>query len=75
MRLVWVSDDRERFAFVNERGQKIAELSAVQLARQLSRGAQPPTKVDEHVRAQPEHVRDPGSRRRKPSASTATGTA
>lgn len=47
MRLVWVSDDRNRFAFVNERGQKIAELSAVQLARQLSRGAQPPTSLDQ----------------------------
>jgi diguanylate cyclase (GGDEF)-like protein len=47
MRLVWVSDDRNRFAFVNERGQKIAELSAVQLARQLSRGAKPPSSVDE----------------------------
>ncbi|MEE4278038.1 MAG: DUF1631 family protein [Halieaceae bacterium] len=46
MRLVWVSDDRDRFAFVNERGQKVAELTAVQLARQLSRGAQPPTRVD-----------------------------
>ncbi|GAB5414577.1 MAG: hypothetical protein Cons2KO_21800 [Congregibacter sp.] len=46
MRLVWVSDDKEKYAFVNERGQKIAELSAVQLARQLSRGAQPPTPVD-----------------------------
>ncbi|MFK7828403.1 MAG: DUF1631 family protein [Congregibacter sp.] len=46
MRLVWISEDREQFAFVNERGQKIAELTAVQLARQLSRGAQPPTAVD-----------------------------
>jgi len=41
MRLVWISDDRNRYAFVNERGQKIAELSAVQLARQLGRGARP----------------------------------
>jgi diguanylate cyclase (GGDEF)-like protein len=47
MRLVWVSEDRDRFAFVNERGQKVAELTAVQLARQLSRGAAPPTRVDE----------------------------
>lgn len=46
MRLAWVSEDRNRFAFVNERGQKIAELSAVQLARQLSRGARSPTPVD-----------------------------
>lgn len=47
MRLIWVSDDRERFAFVNERGQKIAELTAVQLARQLSQGAQLPSPIDE----------------------------
>lgn len=47
MRLVWVSDDRDRYAFVNERGQKVAELSAVQLARQLSRGARPPSAVDD----------------------------
>jgi diguanylate cyclase (GGDEF)-like protein len=47
MKLVWVSEDQDRFAFVNERGQKVAELTAVQLARQLSRGAQPPTPVDE----------------------------
>jgi diguanylate cyclase (GGDEF)-like protein len=47
MRLVWVSEDLDRFAFVNERGQKIAEFTAVQLARQLSRGAAPPTRVDE----------------------------
>lgn len=47
MRLVWVSEDKEKYAFVNERGQKIAELSAVQLSRQLSRGAQPPTPVDD----------------------------
>ncbi|WOJ96118.1 DUF1631 family protein [Congregibacter brevis] len=47
MRLVWISEDRDQFAFVNERGQKIAEMSAIQLARQLSRGAQAPTPVDD----------------------------
>lgn len=47
MRLVWVSEARDQFAFVNERGQKIADMSAIQLARQLSRGAQLPTPVDE----------------------------
>lgn len=47
MKLVWISDAKDRFVFVNERGQKIAELSNVQLARQLSRGAQPPTRVDD----------------------------
>ena len=46
MRLAWISEDRNRFAFVNERGQKVAELSAVQMARQLSRGARAPTPVD-----------------------------
>ncbi|WP_439107810.1 DUF1631 family protein [Congregibacter sp.] len=47
MRLVWINEERDRFAFVNERGQKIAELSAVQLARQLSRGSQMPSPVDD----------------------------
>lgn len=47
IKLVWVSEDRDRFAFVNERGQKVAEFTAVQLARQLSRGAAPPTRVDD----------------------------
>lgn len=46
MELVWVSEDRQRFAFVNDKGQKVAELTAVQLARQLSRGARGPTTVD-----------------------------
>ena len=46
MRLVWISDDRNHFAFVNERGQKIADLTAVQLARQLSRGARPAESTD-----------------------------
>lgn len=46
MRLVWVSPDRNRFAFVNERGQKIADFTAIQLARQLSRGATPPSSID-----------------------------
>jgi len=44
---VWVSEARDQFAFVNERGQKFADMSAIQLARQLSRGAQLPTPVDE----------------------------
>jgi len=46
MRLVWISEDHERFAFVNEQGQKIADLSAIQLARQLSRVVQPLNTVD-----------------------------
>ncbi|MDA8752679.1 DUF1631 family protein [Halieaceae bacterium] len=46
MQLAWVSGDRDRFIFVNERGQKNADLSAVQLARQLSRGVQPPAPAD-----------------------------
>ncbi len=46
MQLAWISDDRERFLFVNDRGQKVAELDKVQLARQLSRGAQPPAPAD-----------------------------
>lgn len=46
MQLAWLSEDRERFLFVNDRGQKVAELDKVQLARQLSRGAQPPAPAD-----------------------------
>jgi diguanylate cyclase (GGDEF)-like protein len=46
MQLAWISEDRGRFLFVNDRGQKVAELNEVQLARQLSRGAQPPAPAD-----------------------------
>jgi diguanylate cyclase (GGDEF)-like protein len=46
MKLAWISEERDRYIFVNERGQKIADLSAVQLARQLSRGMQPPAPAD-----------------------------
>lgn len=46
MQLAWISEDRDRYIFVNERGQKIADLNAVQLARKLSRGAQPPAPAD-----------------------------
>ncbi len=46
MQLAWISPTRDRFIFVNERGQKVGDLSAVKLARQLSRGAQPPAPAD-----------------------------
>jgi diguanylate cyclase (GGDEF)-like protein len=46
MQLAWISPDKDRYIFVNERGQKIADLNAVQLARKLSRGAQPPAPAD-----------------------------
>jgi diguanylate cyclase (GGDEF)-like protein len=46
MQLAWISDDKDRYIFVNERGQKNADLGAVQLARQLGRGVQPPPSVD-----------------------------
>ncbi len=46
MQLAWVSADRDRFIFVNERGQKVADMSNIQLARQLSRGMQPPAPAD-----------------------------
>jgi diguanylate cyclase (GGDEF)-like protein len=46
MRLAWISEDKDRYIFVNDRGQKVADLSAVQLARQLSRGVQPPAPAD-----------------------------
>ena len=46
MQLAWISPDKDRYIFVNERGQKIADLNAVQLARKLSRGVQPPAPAD-----------------------------
>lgn len=46
MQLAWVSDHKDRFIFVNELGQRHADLTAVQLARQLSRGVKPPTVAD-----------------------------
>ncbi|MEQ9465484.1 MAG: DUF1631 family protein [Haliea sp.] len=46
MQLAWISDDGARFLFVNDRGQKVAEMGKVQLARELSRGAQPPAPAD-----------------------------
>ena len=46
MQLAWISEARDRYIFVNERGQKIADLSAIKLARQLSRGIQPPAPAD-----------------------------
>lgn len=47
MQLAWVSEARDRYIFVNERGQKIADLNSIQLARKLSRGAQPPAPADQ----------------------------
>lgn len=46
MQLAWISEEKDRYIFVNERGQKIADLNSVQLARQLSRGVQPPPPAD-----------------------------
>ena len=46
MQLAWISDNRDRFIFANERGQRHADLSSVQLARRLSRGVKPPTPTD-----------------------------
>jgi diguanylate cyclase (GGDEF)-like protein len=46
MQLAWINDAKDRFIFVSERGQKVADLNAVQLARKLSRGAQPPAPTD-----------------------------
>jgi len=46
MRLIWISDDRERYAFVNELGQKVADMSRIQLARKLSHGLKQPNPVD-----------------------------
>jgi len=46
MQLAWISPTRDRYIFVNERGQKVADLSAIKLARQLSQGVQPPAPAD-----------------------------
>ncbi|MEM9256804.1 MAG: DUF1631 family protein [Pseudomonadota bacterium] len=46
MQLAWISPAKDRYIFVNERGQKNADLSAIQLARQLSKGVQPPAPAD-----------------------------
>lgn len=46
MQLAWVNKDKNRFIFVNERGQKNADLTAVQLARQLSRGVKKPPPME-----------------------------
>jgi len=43
MQLAWISGARDRYIFVDERGQKHADMTAVQLARQLSKGVKPPT--------------------------------
>ncbi|MGB1140735.1 MAG: DUF1631 family protein, partial [Halioglobus sp.] len=47
MQLAWISPDRDRYIFVNERGQKTADFSAIQLARKLSRGVKPPAPSDQ----------------------------
>jgi diguanylate cyclase (GGDEF)-like protein len=46
MQLAWHSPQRDRYIFVDERGQKVVDLSAIQLARQLSRGVQPLAPAD-----------------------------
>jgi diguanylate cyclase (GGDEF)-like protein len=47
MQLAWVSHNGDRYIFVNERGQVHADLSNIQLARQLARGMHQPTPADE----------------------------
>lgn len=47
MQLAWISPNRDRYIFVNERGQKTADFTAVQLARKLSRGVKPPAPSDQ----------------------------
>jgi diguanylate cyclase (GGDEF)-like protein len=46
MQLAWIGPERDRYIFVDKRGQKVADLSAIKLARQLSRGVQPPAPAD-----------------------------
>jgi diguanylate cyclase (GGDEF)-like protein len=47
MQLAWISEEGDRYIFVNERGQKVAEMNQIELARQLSRGVKPPTSTEE----------------------------
>ena len=47
MQLAWIGEQLDRFIFVNERGQKVADLSAIELARKLSQGVKPPTPSEE----------------------------
>jgi diguanylate cyclase (GGDEF)-like protein len=47
MRLAWINEDKDRFIFVNERGQKVADLSNIELARRMSRGLKPPAPAEE----------------------------
>jgi diguanylate cyclase (GGDEF)-like protein len=47
MQLAWISEKEDRFIFVNERGQKVADLTGIELARQLSRGVRPPTATED----------------------------
>ena len=62
MQLAWISEEGDRFIFVNERGQKIADLTGIELARQLSRGIKPPSAsedlplVDQSMYKTLEHV-------------------
>ena len=41
MQLAWASDDKERYAFVDERGRLIEAMNIIALARKLSKGYQP----------------------------------
>lgn len=47
MQLAWISDDKERFIFVDERGRKIADMTSVSLARHLAKGYQPPSPAED----------------------------
>jgi diguanylate cyclase (GGDEF)-like protein len=47
MQLAWVNAEKTRYIFVNERGQKIADISNIELARQLSHGVKPASPADE----------------------------
>lgn len=47
MQLAWIANNKDRYIFVDERGQKHADMSAVQLARQLSHGVKPPTPAEQ----------------------------
>lgn len=47
IKLVWISEDRQHFVFVNNRGQKVLDFDVVDLAKELSKGLQPVAKQSE----------------------------
>ncbi|WP_159931094.1 DUF1631 family protein [Oceanicoccus sp. KOV_DT_Chl] len=47
IKLAWVSDNRQHFVFVNNRGQKVLDYDLVDLANEMSKGLSPVTEKSE----------------------------